>query len=50
MEATAITRHIRQSPRKMRLILDDVRGVKVDRAMNYLHFSKAKALPDRKNT
>ena len=31
------------SPRKMRLVLDDVRGVKVDRAMNYLHFSKAKA-------
>ena len=27
----------------MRLVLDDVRGVKVDRAMNYLHFSKAKA-------
>ncbi|MEC7854756.1 MAG: 50S ribosomal protein L22 [Candidatus Neomarinimicrobiota bacterium] len=43
MEAIAITRHIRQSPRKMRLVLDDVRGVKVDRAMNYLHFSKAKA-------
>ena len=43
MEAIAITRHIRQSPRKMRLVLDDVRGVKVDRAMNYIHFSKAKA-------
>ena len=43
MEAKAITRHIRQSPRKIRILLDDLRGVKVDKAMNYLHFSKAKA-------
>ncbi len=43
MEAKAITRHIRQSPRKIRVILDDLRGSNVDKAMNYLHFSKAKA-------
>lgn len=43
MEAKAITRHIRQSPRKIRILLDDLRGLNVDKAMNYLHFSKAKA-------
>jgi large subunit ribosomal protein L22 len=43
MEAKAITRHIRQSPRKIRILLDDLRGTKVDRAMDYLNFSKAKA-------
>ena len=43
MEAKAITRHIRQSPRKIRILLDDLRGINVERALNYLHFSKAKA-------
>ena len=43
MEAKAITRHIRQSPRKIRLVLDEIRGTNVDKAINYLHFSKAKA-------
>ena len=43
MEAKAITRHIRQSPRKIRILLDDLRGIKVERALNYLLFSKAKA-------
>ena len=43
MEAKAITRHIRQSPRKIKLILDEIRGLKFDDALNYLHFSKAKA-------
>ena len=43
MEAKAITRHIRQSPRKIRILLDDLRGSNVEKAMNYLHFSKAKA-------
>ena len=43
MEAKAITRHIRQSPRKIRLLLDELRGSNVDKAMNFLHFSKAKA-------
>ena len=43
MEAKAITRHIRQSPRKIRILLNDLRGVNVESALNYLHFSKAKA-------
>ncbi|MBT3478826.1 MAG: 50S ribosomal protein L22 [Candidatus Marinimicrobia bacterium] len=43
MEAKAITRQIRQSPRKIRIVLDEVRGRDVDDALNYLHFSKAKA-------
>lgn len=43
MEAKAITRQIRQSPRKIRVVLDEVRGREVEDALNYLHFSKAKA-------
>jgi Ribosomal protein L22 len=43
MEAKAITRHIRQSPRKIRLLLNEIRGTNVDKAINFLHFSKAKA-------
>ena len=43
MEAQAITRHIRQSPRKIKVILDEIRGAKFEEALNYLHFSKAKA-------
>ena len=43
MEAKAITRHIRQSPRKIRVVLHEVRGRGVEEALNYLHFSKAKA-------
>ena len=43
MEAKAITRHIRQSPRKIRVVLNEVRGRGVEEALNYLHFSKAKA-------
>ena len=43
MEAKAITRHIRQSPRKIRVVLEKIRGSKFEVALNYLHFSKAKA-------
>ena len=43
MEAQAITRHIRQSPRKIKVVLDEIRGAKFEDALNYLHFSKAKA-------
>ena len=43
MEAQAITRHIRQSPRKIKVVLDEIRGAKFEVALNYLHFSKAKA-------
>ncbi len=43
MEAKAITRYIRQSPRKIRVVLNEVRGREVDEALNYLHFSPLKA-------
>ncbi|MDP6755064.1 MAG: 50S ribosomal protein L22 [Candidatus Marinimicrobia bacterium] len=43
MKAKAITRHIRQSPRKIRVVLNEVRGREVEDALNFLHFSKAKA-------
>lgn len=39
MEAKAINRYIGTSPRKMRLVIDLIRGKRVDRALNILHFS-----------
>lgn len=39
MEARAINRYIGTSPRKMRLVIDLIRGKSVDRALNILHFS-----------
>ncbi len=43
MEAKAISRYIKQSPRKIRKTLDSVRGKKVGVALNMLHFSPEKA-------
>lgn len=43
MEALAIQRYIKQSPRKVRKTLDAVRGMKVGPALNTLHFSPEKA-------
>ncbi|MFW6206133.1 MAG: 50S ribosomal protein L22 [Gemmatimonadota bacterium] len=43
MEARAISRHIRQSPRKMRLVIDEIRGRNVNDAYAILQFSKKKA-------
>ena len=43
MESQAIARYIRQSPYKVRKTLDSVRGMDVENALNYLHFSKEKA-------
>lgn len=43
MEAKAIHRYIRQSPRKIRKTLDSIRGKNVDIALNTLHFSPEKA-------
>ena len=43
MEARAVTRYIRFSPRKIRKSLDAIRGEKVGVALNILHFSKEKA-------
>jgi large subunit ribosomal protein L22 len=43
MEAKAIQRTVRQSPRKMRLVVDLVRGKPVNEAMAILKFSKKHA-------
>jgi len=39
MEARATHRYIGSSPRKMRLVIDLVRGMRVEKAMEVLHFS-----------
>jgi large subunit ribosomal protein L22 len=43
MEARAISRYNRQSPRKMRLVIDLIRGKNVGEAYALLQFSKKKA-------
>jgi large subunit ribosomal protein L22 len=43
MEAKAIARSVRQSPRKIRKSLNSVRRLNVEQALNYLHYSKEKA-------
>ena len=42
MEAQACSRYVRQSPRKIRIVMNEVRGKKVGDALNYLHFSPKK--------
>jgi large subunit ribosomal protein L22 len=39
MEARAVHRYIGSSPRKMRLTVDLIRGLSVDKALEILHFS-----------
>lgn len=39
MEARALNRYIGSSPRKMRLVVDLIRGKSVDEALHILHFS-----------
>ncbi|MCC6395466.1 MAG: 50S ribosomal protein L22 [Bacteroidetes bacterium] len=39
MEARAVNRYISTSPRKMRLVIDLIRGKSVDEALHILHFS-----------
>ena len=39
VEARAINRYIGSSPRKMRLVIDLIRGKSVEDALNILHFS-----------
>ncbi len=40
MEAKAIARHVRMSPRKVRLVVDQIRGRSVNEAYAILQFSK----------
>ncbi len=49
MKSTAILRHLRISPRKVRLLVDLIRGEKVGRALNQLSLSrKDAAIPVKK--
>ena len=50
MEATAVNRFIGSSPRKMRLVIDLIRGQSVDKAMEILHFSPKHASKDAEKT
>ncbi len=50
MEAKAINRYIGSSPRKMRLVVDLIRGVSVERAIEVLHFSSKHASKDAEKT
>ncbi len=43
MEARATLKYNRQSARKVRKVLDKIRGSRVDSAIDYLHFSPEKA-------
>jgi large subunit ribosomal protein L22 len=46
MEAKAIARYIPSSPRKMRLVVDMIRGKRVDEALTTLHFAPQHASED----
>ena len=46
MEARAVNRYIGSSPRKMRIVIDLIRGLSVDKAMETLHFSTKHASQD----
>ena len=49
MEAKAIAKFVRISPGKARLVVDQIRGHRVEDALNTLHFSrKAAAVPIEK--
>jgi len=39
-EAKAVQRHLRKAPRKLRLVVDTVRGEQVDKAIKRLEFTK----------
>ena len=43
MQAKAVLKHFRQSPRKVRIELNSIRGKSLDKVMNHLHYSKSKA-------
>lgn len=46
LQARAIQRHLRRSPRKVRLVADFVRGLNVRKALNQLQFTKKDAASD----
>jgi large subunit ribosomal protein L22 len=46
MEATATLKYLKASPQKVRLIVDLVRGKKVDEALNILRFTRKSAAKD----
>jgi len=49
MDPRATLRHLRMSPRKVRLVVDLIRGERVEQALNYLTMSgKAAARPVQK--
>jgi large subunit ribosomal protein L22 len=49
MEAKAVAKYVRMSPRKARRVIDMVRGIQVDKALNILHFTpKAASVPIEK--
>jgi large subunit ribosomal protein L22 len=50
MEARAINRFIGSSPRKMRLVVDLIRGESVDKALEILHFSPKHSSKDADKT
>jgi len=50
MEAKAINRYIGSSPRKMRLVIDLIRGMQVDKALEVLHFSSKHSSKDAEKT
>ena len=46
LEARAVQRHLRRSPRKVRLVADFVRGRNVRKALDQLQFTKKDAASD----
>ena len=46
MEARAVHRYIGSSPRKMRLLIDVIRGMDVEKAVEVLHFHTKHASKD----
>ena len=50
MEARALNRFIGSSPRKMRLVIDLIRGESVDKALEILHFSPKHSSMDAERT
>lgn len=50
MEARAVNKYIGSSPRKMRLLVDLIRGMSADKALEVLHFSAKHASKDAEKT